>query len=229
MDYSSASDSPFLLPQWNGSTPFKRVHFATGDKAVTTEALERHYSPEESCFQVPLCFLHTYTHLLCGQGPEAPSSQHLSAASTDGQFWVECIEDRVPYETPETPSRQVSSKCYKCSAQLLSHVRLFATPWTSACQASLSITNSQSLLKLCPLSGWCHPTISSSVVPVSSCLQPFPASGSFPRSQFFASGGQSIGASASASVLPMNTQWLISSRMDWLDRLAVQGSLKSLL
>ena len=58
----------------------------------------------------------------------------------------------------------------------------------------------------CPLSWWCHPTISSSVIPVSSCLQSFPASGSFPVSQFFKSGGPSIGASASASVLPMNIQ-----------------------
>ena len=57
----------------------------------------------------------------------------------------------------------------------------------------------------CPLSQWCHPTISSSVVPFS-CLQSFPASGSFPVSQFFASGGQSIRVSASASVLPMNIQ-----------------------
>ena len=58
----------------------------------------------------------------------------------------------------------------------------------------------------CPLSQWCHPTISSSVVPFSSCLQSFPASGSFQMSQLFASGGQSIGVSASASVLPMNIQ-----------------------
>ena len=58
----------------------------------------------------------------------------------------------------------------------------------------------------CPLSRWCHPAISPSVIPFSSCLQSFPASGSFPISQFFASGGQSIGASASASVLPMNIQ-----------------------
>ena len=57
---------------------------------------------------------------------------------------------------------------------------------------------------LCPLSLWCHPTISSSVVPFSSCLQSFPASGSFPVSQLFASGGPSIGALASASVLPMS-------------------------
>ena len=58
----------------------------------------------------------------------------------------------------------------------------------------------------CPLSRWCHQTISSSVVPFSSCLQSFPASESFPRSQLFASGSQSIGVSASASVRPMNTQ-----------------------
>ena len=58
----------------------------------------------------------------------------------------------------------------------------------------------------CPLSWWCHPTISSSVVPFSSCLQSFPASESFQMSQFFASGGQSIGISASTSILPMNIQ-----------------------
>ena len=58
----------------------------------------------------------------------------------------------------------------------------------------------------CPLSRWCHPTISSSVVPFSSHLQSFSASGSFPKSQLFASSGQSIGTSASTSVLPMNTQ-----------------------
>ena len=57
----------------------------------------------------------------------------------------------------------------------------------------------------CPSSRWCHPAISSSVVPFSSCLQSFPASGSFPMSQFFAWGGQSIGVSASISVLPMHT------------------------
>ena len=74
----------------------------------------------------------------------------------------------------------------------------------------------------CPLSQWCHPTISSSVVPFSSCLQSFPASGSFPVSQFFASGGQSISPSNEYS-------GLISFRMDWLDVLAVQGTLKNLL
>ena len=93
-----------------------------------------------------------------------------------------------------------------CSVQLLSHVWLFATPWTAACQASLSITNTRSLLKLMSSSRWCHPTFSSSVVPFSSCLQSFPESGSLPMSQFFASSGQRIGVSASASVLPMYIQ-----------------------
>ena len=69
----------------------------------------------------------------------------------------------------------------------------------------------------CPSSRWCHPTISSSVVPFSSCPQSFPASGSFPVSQLFTSGGQSIGVSASASVFPMNTQdWSPSGWTGWI-------------
>ena len=69
----------------------------------------------------------------------------------------------------------------------------------------------------CPLSRWCHPAISSSVVPFSSCLQSFPASGSFPMSQFFASGGQNIGVSASASVLPMTIQdWFPLGWTGWI-------------
>ena len=69
----------------------------------------------------------------------------------------------------------------------------------------------------CPLSRWCHPTISSSVVPFSSCPQSFPASRSFQMSQFLASGGQSIGVSASTSVLPMNTQdWSPSEWTSWI-------------
>ena len=72
----------------------------------------------------------------------------------------------------------------------LSRVRLFATPWITARQASLSITNSRSSPKLMSSSRWCHPAISSSVVPFSSCPQSLPASGSFPMSQLFAWGGQ---------------------------------------
>ena len=69
----------------------------------------------------------------------------------------------------------------------------------------------------CPLSWWCHLTISSPVIPFSSCLQSFPTSGSFPMSHLFTSGGQSIGASASASVLPMNIQdWFPLGWTGWI-------------
>ena len=107
-----------------------------------------------------------------------------------------------------------------------SHVLLFVTPWTVSRLVSLSFTVSQSCSNPCSLSQWCHPTILSSVVPFSSCLQSFPASGSFPMSQFFSSGGQSIGASASASGPSMIIQdWfpsgltgLISLQSRWLSK-----------
>ena len=105
------------------------------------------------------------------------------------------------------------------SVQSLSRVRLFATPWTAAHQASLAFTSSWSLPKLMSIEWWCHPVISSSVVPFSSWPQSFPASGSFPMSQLFASGGQSTGASVSASVLPVNTQdW---SPLGWTGRISL--------
>ena len=85
-------------------------------------------------------------------------------------------------------------------------------------------------LNSCALSRWCHPTILSSVVPFSSCPQSFPASEFFPVSQIFAWGGQSTGWSFSFSIIPSKEiPGLISFRMDWLNLLAVQGTLKSLL
>ena len=113
-------------------------------------------------------------------------------------------------------SNEINIPSVQCSSvQSLCRVRLFATQKTAAHQASLSITNSWSLLKSCPLSQWCHPTISSSVVTFSFHLQSFPASGSFLMSQFFASGGQSIGASA--SVLLMNIQeWFPWRLTGWI-------------
>ena len=104
------------------------------------------------------------------------------------------------------------------SVQSLSRVRLFATPWTAArtrppCPSPTPGVYPNS----CTLSQWCHPTNSSSVVPFSSHLQSFPASGSFQMSQLFASGGQSIGVSASASVLQMNTQdWSPLGWISWI-------------
>ena len=82
----------------------------------------------------------------------------------------------------------------------------------------------------CASSWWCHPAISSSVVHFSSCPQSLPASGSFPVSQFFAWGGQSIGVLASASALPMNTQdWSLLEWTGWISLQSIQGTLKSLL
>ena len=99
------------------------------------------------------------------------------------------------------------------------------TPWSAACQAPLSITICQSLRKLMSIESVMPSNYLILCHPLSSCLQSFPASGSFPVNQLLAPGGQSIGASASASVFPMNIQdWI-----DWLDLLAVQGTLKSLL
>ena len=94
---------------------------------------------------------------------------------------------------------------FVCFVQPLSCVQFFVTPWTAACQASMSFIISQICSNSCPLSQWCHPTILSSVAPFS-CPQSFPASESFLKSQLFASGGQSTKASASATVLPMNIQ-----------------------
>ena len=88
--------------------------------------------------------------------------------------------------------------------QSLKHVQHFVTPWTAARQASLSFTISRTYSISHPLSRWCHPTILPSVITFSFCLQSFPASGSFPLCQMFASCGQSIGASG--IVLPMSTQ-----------------------
>ena len=105
---------------------------------------------------------------------------------------------------------------------------IFSVQFSSVAQACLTLCNAVdcgsrlpcpsptpgACSSSCPLSWWCHPTISSSVIPIFSHLQSFPASGSFPRSQFFTSGDQSIGASAAASVLPMNIQdWF---PLDWL-------------
>ena len=104
----------------------------------------------------------------------------------------------------------VAQLCPTLRPYRLQHARIpFSSPAPVACFNS------------CPLSWWCHPTISSSVVPFSSSLQSFPASGSFPMSQFFTSGGQSVGTSALASVLPMNIQdWFPLGWTGWISLLS---------
>ena len=108
------------------------------------------------------------------------------------------------------------------SVQLLSHFRIFATPWTAAYQASLSITNSWSLPKFMSIESMmpsnhlilCHP--------LSCFFQSFPTSGSFQMTQLFASCGQNIGVSASTSIFPMNTQdW---SPLGWIGWLSLQST-----
>ena len=98
------------------------------------------------------------------------------------------------------------SGLFLISVQSLTRVRLFETPRSCSFPVhhQLPPWRPRACSNSHPLSWWCHPTISLSVILFSSYLQSFPASGSFPMSQFFASGGQSIGSSASASVLPMN-------------------------
>ena len=148
--------------------------------------------------------------------------QHLSAFSCFAAFVRLHLHDSYMSALLTTPfsvllfSRSVVSDSLWPHG--LQHARLpCPSPSPIACSNS------------CLLSQWCHPTISSSVTPFSSCPQSFPASGSFPMSQFFTSGDQSIGASASASVLSVNIQDWFFFRVDWFDLLAVQGTLKSLL
>ena len=109
------------------------------------------------------------------------------------------------------------------SVQLLSRVGLFATPGLWHARFPCPSPTPRACSNSCPSSQWCHPTISSSVILFSFCfcLQPFPASESFPRSQFFTSGGHSIGASASTSVLLMNIQdW---SPLGWTGWISLQS------
>ena len=133
------------------------------------------------------------------------------------KFWWGKQESFLSYSCNMSIIDQPRALLIFSSVHSLTHVQLLETPWNAharlPCPSPISGVCSNS----CPSSQWCHPTISSSVIPFSSCLQSFPASGSFPMSQFFALGGQSIGVSASASVLPKNTQdWSPLGWTDWI-------------
>ena len=111
--------------------------------------------------------------------------------------------------------------CISQSVQSLSRVWLLPSHGLQHARPPCPSPTPRVYLNSCPSSQWCHPTISSSVVPFSSCPQSFPTSGSFPMSQFFASGGQSIGVSDSASVLPMDIQdW---SPLGWTGWISFQS------
>ena len=175
------------------------------------------------------------------------STQHKTTHST-----VLCIRDSKRFQLNQSDRKQISDclgqKLKKDQLQRgvreLSEDKIFCIVIFSSVQFSCSVVSNSlwphglqharlpcpsptpgACLNSCPFSQWCHPTISSSVVPFSSCLQSFPASGSFLVNQFFASGGQSIDASALAS---NEYSELISFRMDWFNPFAVQGTLKNL-
>ena len=157
-------------------------------KAIKRETITRIWLPLwEGKEGFLLCCIEGERPRRDGEDRAMPPTTHTLESSTHGKDWCK----------PGDLSVQFSRSVVSDSLQIhgLQHAR-------PPCPSPTPRVYSNS----CPLSQWCHSTTSLSVVPFSSCLQTFPASGSFPMSQFFTSGGQSIGVSASASVLPMNIQ-----------------------
>ena len=166
--------------------------------------------------------MNTYKGVFYLIGPFLVSNSVLSSLQKCSSAWVCCLTDWVQVLSTyclcdlgqvSQYLTELQCLCFKFSSVTQSCPT--ATPWTSACKASLPSTISWSLLNLMAIE-WCHSTISSSIT-LFSCLQSFPASGSFLMSWLFASGGQGIGASsASASVLPMNIQdWFPLGLTTW--------------
>ena len=129
-----------------------------------------------------------------------------------GKEYVKAVYCHSAYLTYMQSSVQLS--CSVVSNSLQSH-------WLQQARLPCPSPTPTPCSNSCPLSRWCHPAISSSVIPFSSCLQSLPASGSFPMSRLFTSGGPSIGAAA--SVLPVNTQDWFLFRVDWFALLASKG------
>ena len=150
----------------------------------------------------------THSSILAWRIPwtEKPGRLQSMGSQRVGNDWAISLHYNIA--SISVLSVQFSCSVVSNSLQLhgLQHARLpCPSPTSGACSNS------------CPLSWWCHPTISSSVVPFSSCLQSFPASGSFLMSQFFVSGGQIMGVSPSVSVLPMNIQdWFPLGLTGWI-------------
>ena len=136
------------------------------------------------------------------------------------QFVYPCNTSNLQPATYEN-SLKAQTMAQLSSVQSLSCVRLFVTPWTAAHQASLSITNSRSLLKLMSIESVMPSNHLTLCCPLFLLPSIFPEAGSFQMSQLFASSGQSIGVSASASVLPMNTQ--DSSLLGWTGCISLQS------
>ena len=142
-----------------------------------------------------------HSNLLCSTGNSTQDSVIGYKEKESKKEWIHiciCVTDAL-CSTAET--RQCCKSVIQFSSdQSLSRARLSVTPWTAARQPRCPSPTPGACSSSCSLSWWCHPTISSSVVPFSTCLQSFPASGSFPVTQFFASGGQSTRASAYAPI-----------------------------
>ena len=158
-------------------------------------------------------------HALLLEHLQFSSVQSLSRVRLFATPWTAAHQDSLSNTNSRSPPRPMSIESMMPSNHLIFCHTLFRSEISrSVMSDSLQPHESQHARPPCPSptpgvhsnshpsSRWCHPAISSSVVPISSCPQPFPASGSFQMSQLFAAGGQSIGALASASVLPMNIQ-----------------------
>ena len=194
-------------------------------------SFDLHFSNNEWCwvsFHVPICHLYVFSEEM-----SLRSSAHFSL----GLFVFCCCYCERWFRLSGGWRLSLGFSCnlvFGCH-----HLSCYCCSVTKSCPALCSPTDcsttGSSVLHylhkvcsdLCTLSRQCRPTISSSVVPFS-CFQSFPASGSFPTSGLFTSVGQSIGTSASASVLPVNIQGLIFFRIDWFALLAVQSTFKSL-
>ena len=146
--------------------------------------------------------------------PVAPITQ----CSPERPYQWDCLEKLIQEKYICFPVELVP---FFFVVQPLSHVQPLQPHGLQHARLLCPSPSSRACLNSCSLSQWCHPTILSSVVPFSSCLQSFPASGSFLMSQFFASGGQSMGVSASASVLPMNIQDWFS--LGWTGLISLQS------
>ena len=162
-------------------------------------------------FQIVLLWYHENIIFLCN-----PHSNH-SPSPTIQNLYTSLTEkfDLLRSLTEEKNRNSAGHPKVVFSVQLLSCVRLFATPWTAAARLHCPLPTLGACSNSCPSSQWCLD--SSSVIPFSSCLQSFQASGSFQMSQFFVSGSQSNGVLASASVLPMNIlDWFPLGWTGWI-------------
>ena len=218
---SSALPSSAAASTFSGfselGTPFQRLHFFLPISLLLPSHL---LSPAAFCFKLSL-LPGTMSPLLC-----CPGITWENTSLTVCSQVAECTQI-------EKNNCCAYWQLYSGSYEQFSHSVMSSSLWSHGLQLTrlpCPSSTPRACSNSCPLSRWCHPTISSSVVPFSSCLKSFPASGSFPVSQFFTSGFQSIGVCFSFSISPSNEySGLISFRIDWFVLLAVQGTLESLL